>query len=147
MKQKTGSPTQNRTAASMQRAASKRPLTLMLSPSAFEALGDGGGVDPDLSSRLELALRVYLGDREAGRPAWPYPAFMRGGEPGADLELELSVDDRLWQLLEAEALRQQIPARRLAEHAVLYFAAELAAGRLTERIVDDLERDEAAAED
>jgi hypothetical protein len=145
MKQKTGAPTANRTGTSVQRTSARRSLTLMLSPAALEALKDGGGVDPALSARFELALRVYLGDRDAERPAWAYPVFLRGGEPGADVELELNVDGGLWELLEAEALRQQVPARRLAEHAVLYFAAELAGGRLTQRILDDLEQDEAAA--
>ena len=35
--------------------------------------------------------------------------------------------------------RQEVTVEQLAEHAAFYFAAELDAGRVTERILDDLE--------
>jgi hypothetical protein len=37
----------------------------------------------------------------------------------------------------AEAARQQVSVTQLLEHAALYYAAELDAGRLTERILDE----------
>ncbi len=52
--------------------------------------------------------------------------------------MELSVDEGLWDSLEQEAARQGVPAPRLAEHAALYFAADRDAGRVTQRILEDL---------
>ena len=37
----------------------------------------------------------------------------------------------------SEALSQEVTAPQLLEHAVLYFAAEENAGRVTERILED----------
>jgi hypothetical protein len=53
--------------------------------------------------------------------------------------MQLEIDSALWGSLEAEASGQGVSAPKLLEHAVLYFAAEESAGRLTQRILDDLE--------
>jgi hypothetical protein len=45
---------------------------------------------------------------------------------------------------EAEAGKQGVSAQQLLEHAAFYFAAELDAGRITRRILDDLDATEAA---
>lgn len=120
-------------------------VSLGLSRLAFEALVDGGQNDQARAvSRLESAIRCYLGDRDTGHPAWPYPAFLRGSEVQEDVKLELSLDRALWGSFEAEAARQGVSAQQLSEHAAFYLAAELDAGRITQRILDDLESTEKA---
>jgi hypothetical protein len=119
----------------------ERQVLVGLSELAFNALV-GEEEDRSASTTLESALRCYLGDRGADRPAWPYPAFLRGSEPQGDVELELEVSADLWDDFSEEASRQGVAIEQLAEHAAFYFAAELDAGRVTQRILDELEAGE-----
>lgn len=118
-------------------AVEKRVVTIALSELAFDAL-TGGDSTVDASLRIENAVLCYLGDREEGRPAWAYPGFLRGSETQGEVEAELEVKPDLWQDFEAEATRQGVTVEQLAEHASFYFAAEVDAGRVTQRILDDL---------
>jgi hypothetical protein len=118
--------------------AGKSRVSIALSELAAGALV-GEGRDQAASTRLESALRCYLGDRETDRPAWPYPRFLRGSEPQRDVEIEFEVPTDLWEEFAEEAARQEVAVEQLAEHAAFYFAAELDAGRVTERIIADLE--------
>jgi hypothetical protein len=122
----------------MERPATKRRERVALSRSAAETLGGEEGTVTAAGSRLEGAIRLYLRDKGAGRPAWPYPGFLRGAESAAEVEVEFSVDPLLWRSFEAEAREQDISVEQLAEHVAFYFAAELDAGRITQRILDDL---------
>jgi hypothetical protein len=118
----------------------KEHVTVALSRLAFEALM-GGESDSGSrrASRMESAVRCYLGDKGAERPAWPYPSFLRSAELQGDRQMELDVDEDLWREFEAEASAQEVSVDKLAEHVAFYFAAEANAGRLTQRIVEDLE--------
>lgn len=116
----------------------ERQVSLGLSELAFEALV-GEERDRSASTTMESALRCYLGDRGTHRPAWPYPGFLRGSEPQRDVELELEVPADLWDDFSEEASKQEVTAEQLAEHAAFYFAAELDAGRVTQRILDEFE--------
>jgi hypothetical protein len=118
----------------------KLQVAVVLSRLAFEGLTRGGDVPAAVA--LEGAVRGYLGDRALERPAWPYPEFLRGSETERDASIELEIDALLWREFEQEAERQGVSVEQLAEHAAFYFAAELDAGRLTQRIIDDLESDE-----
>lgn len=122
-------------------AAERCVVTIALSELAFEALGSGNA-DVDTSLRMENALLYYLGDREGGEAAWAYPAFLRGSETKREVELGLELRAELWRDFEAEAVRQGVTVEQLAEHAAFYFAAEVDAGRITQRILDDLESEE-----
>jgi hypothetical protein len=122
----------------MKRPATKRPERIALSRSAAETLGGGEGAVSRVGPRLEGAVRLYLGDKGAGRPAWPYPAFLRGAESAAEVEVQFSIDPALWRSFEDEAREQDVTVAQLAEHAAFYFAAELDAGRITQRILEDL---------
>lgn len=118
----------------------KRPATVCLSTIAREGLA--GEEEPDaehVPARAVRAIHYYLGDREADRVGWAYPAFMREREKGDGVKLELSVEDELWRALEREAAAQGVSVEQLAEHAALYFAAEVNSGRATLRILDDLD--------
>jgi hypothetical protein len=124
-----------------ERGRPRHAVSVGLSQLAFDALvgDDGAGAAP---GRLQSAVRCYLGDRGANQAAWPYPAFLRGSRPQVDVKLELDVKDDLWHSFEAEASRQDISSQQLLEHAAFYFVAELDAGRITQRILDDLEATE-----
>jgi hypothetical protein len=124
--------------------AEKRRVTVALSQLAFEALtGDRG--DAAVPARMESALRCYLGDKETGGAAWPYPDFLRGSESQRDVRVELEVPEDLRAAISDEAAKQSVTLDQLAEHAAFYFAAELNAGRVTQRILDDLEATEGDA--
>ncbi|HYJ21169.1 MAG TPA: hypothetical protein VEW07_03990 [Solirubrobacterales bacterium] len=122
------------------RVAKKRAVAVKLSQLAFEALAaEEPSGSPRAPVRTESAIRVYLGDKGAGQAAWPYPEFLRGSETQEDVDLELEVAPDLWLQFEAEAEKQGVSTQQLLEHAAFYFAAELNAGRITKRILDDLE--------
>jgi hypothetical protein len=93
------------------------------------------------SAGVERAIRCYLKDKASAGPGWPFPAFLRDREPVDGVELRLEIDAALWELLEREAASQGVGVQQMVEHAVLYFAAEVNAGRVTERILDELEGD------
>jgi hypothetical protein len=119
-------------------------VALDLSRPALEALG--GGDEPGLDrvgKRMEAAVRCYLSDKGNGRPAWPYPAFLRGSEVQEDVRLQMHIDGDLWGSFESEAEAQGVSVQQLSEHAAFYLAAEIDAGRITQRILDDLESTQA----
>jgi len=123
--------------------AGKRHVTVFLSELAFEALTERG-VDSEsrASARMKSALRCYLGDRGTDRPAWPYPGFLRGSESQKEVPVELEVEEELWGVFVEEAEKQGVSVEQLAEHAAFYLAAEVNAGRVTQRILEDLESTE-----
>jgi hypothetical protein len=103
-------------------------------------LGNGGVPgSPD----FERVIQFYLAERSAKPPpGWAYPDFLRERRASDDVELDLKIEDPLWASLEAEAREQDVVVDRLLEHAMLYFAAEMDAGRTTERILEDLGKEE-----
>jgi hypothetical protein len=86
---------------------------------------------------VRTAILYYLGSREDARVGWRAPRF-RGG-PGNVRAEGVAVDDETWAALEAEAGRQGVPPGRLAEHAVLFYLADLESGRIAERLGAALE--------
>jgi hypothetical protein len=122
------------------RTARRQSVAVKLSQLAFEALAaEEPRGSPRAPVRTESAIRTYLNDKGTDRPAWPYPGFLRGSETQEDIGIELLIDTDLWLQFEAEAERQGITTQQLLEHAAFYFAAELDAGRVTQRILDDLD--------
>ena len=71
------------------------------------------------------------------------PGLLGGSEVSEDVALRLGLDADLWRAFENEATRQAVSVPQLAEHAAFYLAAELDAGRITQRILDDLASSEA----
>lgn len=118
--------------------AGTQRVTLALSQFAFEAL-PSSGIDAGAPARTEAALRRYLEDKDINRPAWPYPAFLRGSETQRDVSIELEVATDLWRVFGEEAAKQGVSVEQLAEHAAFYLAAEIEAGRGTPRILDELD--------
>lgn len=127
--------------------ARKQSVTVRLSQLAFEALaGEAREGSARAPGRTDSAIRVYLNDKDSNGPAWPYPEFLRGSKTQEDVGLELNIDPDLWLQFEAEAERQGVSTQQLLEHTAFYFAAEFNAGRITQRILDDLDATEAAAD-
>jgi hypothetical protein len=109
---------------------------------AVEALaGEAGRGAGHVPARVSRAIRIYLADRDSGRPGWRYPGFLSHPDAPVRARLELDVDDELWAEFEAEAGRQGVSVEQLTEHAALYLAAEVNAGRITERILDGFEEE------
>ena len=117
----------------------KRLVTVRLSEFACDAIANQGDGDDHTPTRVTGAIHCYLNDRESSGPGWTYPSFLRDTEPGKEVELRLSIDDDLWHALDQEAQRQGISVQKMVAHAVLYVAAEVDAGRVTRRILDELE--------
>jgi hypothetical protein len=122
--------------------APERRVSVRIGEFSFKALeGEGGSGAEHVRPRLAQAVRLYLSDRGSNRPGWAYPPFRRGGESGG-VEVELAVAGDLWQAFEREAGRQGASTSQLAEHAALLYAADVDAGRITRRILDDLDEGE-----
>jgi len=118
----------------------KRHVTVNLSQLAFDSLiGAGGGPPGKVSIRMESALRTYLADKGSDLQVWLYPRFLEGAETQADVRVDLDVEADLWADFADEASVQGVSVDQLAEHAAFYFAAEANAGKLTQRILEDLE--------
>jgi len=117
------------------------PLDLILSEFAVDAIARGEPRDSEeVRRRLGRAVRFYLREAGAQRPGWSVPAALRG-ERG-EVEVRLDLDDELRRRLEREARRQGVSLSRLVSQAVIYYAAELDAGRITQRVLDDLRGDD-----
>jgi hypothetical protein len=110
----------------------KIPVSVRLGELSLKILGSEGG---DIAADLERAIRVYLNDSGTSNPGWSYPAAL-GVVRLSDEELELRLDEGVWTGLEEEAAVQGVSTSQLASHAVLYYAAELDAGRVTQHILD-----------
>ncbi|MGH2846799.1 MAG: hypothetical protein ACRDL0_12405 [Thermoleophilaceae bacterium] len=98
---------------------------------AVERYAAANGISP--SAVMRDAALYYLAERESERTAWRVPRFIRErGRPRGSEKLEIGVDDPTWDAIEQEALRQGVGAALLAEHALLFFLADVEAGRLGE---------------
>jgi hypothetical protein len=102
--------------------AEKRQVEVVVSELAFEALA-GQGADASMPVKIDSALHCYLGDR--------------GSETQGDKQVTFEVDESLWRDFSEEADKQGVTVDQLVEHVSFYFAAEVDAGRVTQRILED----------
>jgi hypothetical protein len=102
--------------------------------------GSENGEQPSSADVVQV-IRFYLKEREGGDVGWAFPDLLRQGRPEEEVEVELEIDESLWGQMEREAEKQHVTVTQLLEHAALYYAAELDAGRLTERILDELDEE------
>ncbi len=118
--------------------AMTRPLRITLSKFSYEALARGEPLGPDQAQgRIARTMRFYLHEGYRDRPGWSVPSALRR-EERADVKLDLSVDEDLLRAFEAEADRQDVTLSRLVSQAMIFYAAEFDAGRITQRVLDDL---------
>ena len=110
-----------------------KSMKLRLDSFGWQALSEFAEERRDSASAVvRTASLYYLADRDSGRPAWRVPRFVRN-PPGAD-SFEVDLDDDTFAALRQEASGQGVDPSRLAEHALLYFLADLDGGRLAERV-------------
>lgn len=121
----------------------KRAVTVWLSEFSVRSLeGDDGKGSAHVPARLIQAIRLYLSEGGTLRPGWSVPSMLRG-EERREVELELVADENLLRAFEEEAGKQGVSVSRLAGQAAIYYAAEIDAGRITQRILDDLDDEDA----
>lgn len=113
----------------------KRSVTVKLGALAIDALGGKRGGEP-APDELVRAIHFYLNDSDRPGLGWTYPRFLRDRN-AVGIDFELSLDDSLWGTLEREAQAQGVSVSQLIEHATLYYAAELDAGRVAQRILGE----------
>lgn len=118
-----------------------RSLKVTLSDFVIEAIArDEPRDSQQVQGRFSRAIRFYLHEASLRRPGWSVPSVLRGEQGGAEMKLEL--DDELLRGLEAEARKQDVSLSRLVSQAAIYYAAELDAGRITQRVLEDLGEDD-----
>jgi hypothetical protein len=103
--------------------------------STLEAEAERYSVSPTELARH--AVRYYLSDRGSGRMALRVPRFLQHVAREPALELEVDLDPDAWRELELEAERQDVSVERLLAHAIVYFLADLDAGRVERRMLED----------
>lgn len=109
-------------------------MTLQLDRFGKQALAEFAEERHDSASVVvRTASLYYLADRDSGRAAWRVPGFMQASPSSAD-RIEVNLDDETWTALAEEARGQGVEPSRLAEHALLYFFADLDGGRLADRL-------------
>jgi hypothetical protein len=116
----------------------QRLLTLSLEEFGASTLTEQGkrySVTPAELGRH--AVRYYLSDRDSGRMALRVPRLPQPAEREPALELMLDLDADTWNELEQEAERQDVSLERLLEHALVYFLADLDAGRVEWRMLEE----------
>jgi hypothetical protein len=112
-----------------------KSMTLRLDQFGRQALADFAEERHDSAGVVvRTASLYYLADRHSGRAAWRVPRFLRSRPEEFGTDVPVDVDDETWNALADEARRQGVATERLAEHALLYFFADLDQGRLAERL-------------
>jgi len=108
----------------------------------LESLGEAGGEvgEGGLERRLALAIHYYLVERGTDRAEWRYSVFGRDRRRKGRKEVRFVVEEEVWRQFADEAQRQGVSTDELLQHAALYFAADRDAGRIAERIIEDLGR-------
>jgi hypothetical protein len=91
---------------------------------------------------LMRAIRYYLAERDSGRPGWPCSGLDEEGDDVETTSIELDVDAVAWAAFSREANRQGVSTDRLLQHGALYYLADRDSGRLTQKILENLEKEE-----
>jgi hypothetical protein len=113
---------------------------LLLSLEEFGASTLEAEAERFLVSPAELggyAVRYYRSDRNSERMAWKVPPLLQDTGRQQALELELELDPDTWRYLDEEAERQEVSVERLLTHAIIYFLADLDAGRVELRMLEE----------
>ena len=110
-----------------------KSMTLRLDSFGRQALSEFAEEQHDSASTVvRMASLYYLADRDSGRQAWRVPRFTR--DPLNVDGLDVDLDDVTFEALRQEAMGQGVEPARLAEHALLYYLADLDGGRVVERL-------------
>lgn len=121
----------------------RRTVAVTIGDFGLESLGGAFTRDSaKLPSSLIQAIRYYLADQGSERAGWTYPGFRRDDQSGPTVEVEIEIEDGIWEAFSQEADRQGVATDQLVQHAVFYFAADRDSGRLTQRIAEDMGSEE-----
>jgi hypothetical protein len=120
----------------------QRTINVTVGEFALDSLEKGSTDSTGLSRPLAQAVRYYLTDRDSGRAGWVYPSFLGEDSRDSVREVPLEIDARIWGEFAEEAKRHGVSADQLLQHAVFYLLADRDTGRLTQRILEDLGREE-----
>jgi hypothetical protein len=120
----------------------QRTINVTVGEFALDSLTSGSADSAEFSRPLAQAIRYYLADRDSGRAGWSYPSFLRDDSRGSAREVPLAIDAQIWGEFAEEAERHGVSANQLLQHAVFYLLADRDTGRLTQRILEDLGREE-----
>lgn len=115
-----------------------KALRLPLGETARAGLRAAGGDEADLSSAVRAAIHYYLADKPSGRAGWAVPGSLPEPAASTPVEVTVAMPAATWEELSREAREQGVTRERVVHHATLYFVADLDAGRVAGRIVDDL---------
>jgi hypothetical protein len=107
-------------------------VTVALEPFARETLERYVEAGYNPRSFLRTAIAYYLSQVGADRRAWRVPQFLEG-RPAKGAPLRVDLDDGTWRGLVDAAAAQGVSLGRLARHALLFFLADLDAGRVRSR--------------
>lgn len=101
-----------------------RPLKVPLG--RFACDGIEACLETDVVAGVRAALSHFTQRLESGRAPVDLPRAPLGADPAEPaVAVELSLDERSWQLLRREASRQGATVSQLAAHSVLVYLAEL----------------------
>lgn len=115
----------------------RRTVEMSIGDFGSEPLGEASTQDAAKIVRsLIRAIRYYLADHGSGRVGWMYPRFRRDDRSGSMIEAEIEIEDEIWEAFSHEADRQGVTTDQLAQHAILYFAADRDRRRLAQRIAE-----------
>ena len=113
-------------------------LAIPLGDFSVDALGAAAGGTCTIEAVARQAVYYYLAEADSGRPGWRYPRFL-GVEAGQrETTLSLRIETAVWERFVGEAERQRVRPELLLRHAVLFLAADVEAGRVARRMLDDL---------
>lgn len=92
----------------------------------FACNGIEAFLDADIAAGVRAALNDFTQRLESERTPVGLPrTLLRAGSDEPVRTVDLSLDDRTWQLLRHEARRQGATVGQLAAHSVLVYLAEL----------------------
>lgn len=92
----------------------------------FACNGIEACLDSDIAAGVRAALNDFIQRLESGRPPIDLPkAPLEPVSAKPATAVDLSLDERTWQLLRREARRQGATVGQIAAHSVLLYLAEL----------------------
>jgi hypothetical protein len=116
-----------------------RSVTLEMTSFARESvLEEASSQRVPVETLLRHAILHYLSERESGRLAPQLPRFTRNAPLGDELvQLQVDLESDEWRAMEEAAEEAGVPLSRLLAHATMLYLADLDAGVVAERLLED----------
>jgi hypothetical protein len=116
-----------------------RHVTVEMSPFSRESVEEQAARQRiPVSDLLRHAVLHYLAEAESGRVAAKLPRFSRVAPVGEEhVAIDVDLDDAEWEAFGTAASNAGVQRDRLLGHAALLYLADLDAGIVARRLVDD----------